>query len=274
MKIQYIFCIYATLYLVSTVFFFAYLFTVREKLGQAGRWLLETGLVFNLAYIILRAVQNGVFPVTSMHEALVFFSLLSGGLFAFFYRRFKILMAGVFVAPFILILTIVASFMSNETHAVMPVLQSFWLPVHVSTIFIGNAFFALSFVVSILYLIENTRLKKKRFDVLGRVLPSLNTLDSINHICLVYGFPFLTFGLITGAAWAQYAIGSYFNWDPKEIWSIITWLLYAALLHMRLITGWKGRRVALFSVLAFAILIFTFLGVTFLFKGYHTFKTP
>jgi ABC-type transport system involved in cytochrome c biogenesis permease subunit len=89
----------------------------------------------------------------------------------------------------------------------------------------------------------------------------------------MYGFPFLTIGVITGAVYAQYALGSYWRWDPKEVWSLITWLFYAALLHERLAVGWRGRRAALMAIFAFLVLIFTFIGASLWLSDYHSFKS-
>lgn len=258
--------------LCSTFFFFFFLFTLQEKWGRVGVLFLGISLVVSFLYLLSKAIYLGYFPITSKHESLVFFELLIVLIFFIFYFRFRLLMVGVVLAPLALLLVIVAAFMNKETSQVIPILHSFWFPLHVMSAFIGNALFALSFVISFIYLIENFRLKKKRFDILGKYLPSLTMLDNLNYFCIVYGFPFITLGIITGAIWAQYAIGSYWNNDPKEIWSLITWCLYAALLHLRLITGWKGKRVAIFSIVAFTILIFSFIGITFIFKGYHSFK--
>jgi len=101
----------------------------------------------------------------------------------------------------------------------------------------------------------------------------LETLDSINYYSLMYGFPFLTIGMITGAIYAQYALGSYWRWDPKEVCSLITWLFYAALLHERHAVGWRGRRAAIMSIICFLILIFTFIGASLWLSDYHSFKS-
>ena len=88
----------------------------------------------------------------------------------------------------------------------------------------------------------------------------------------MYGFPFLTIGMITGSIYAQLALGRYWQWDPKEVWSLITWLLYAVLLHERLAVGWRGRRSALMSIVCFAFLIFTFFGASLWLSDYHSFQ--
>jgi ABC-type transport system involved in cytochrome c biogenesis permease subunit len=94
----------------------------------------------------------------------------------------------------------------------------------------------------------------------------------MNHYCIIIGFALLTVGMITGSIYAQVALGSYWRWDPKEVWSLITWILYAVLVHQRLTVGWRGRRAAVMSIIGFAVLLFSFVGVNFLLKGYHSFQ--
>jgi cytochrome c-type biogenesis protein CcsB len=103
-------------------------------------------------------------------------------------------------------------------------------------------------------------------------LPSLKVLDDLNYQSLTFGFPLLTLGIITGAIWAEYAWGRYWNWDPKETWSLITWFLYAALLHQRLTVGWRGRKAAIMAIFGFFAVLFTFLGVNLLLPGLHTYS--
>ena len=115
-----------------------------------------------------------------------------------------------------------------------------------------------------MYLIQEHFLKRRRLGPLYQKLPSLDILDEINYRCLTFGFPLLTVAIITGAIWAETAWGTYWSWDPKETWSLITWFIYAALLHGRLTTGWRGRRAAVLSIIGFFVLLFTFLGVNLL----------
>ncbi|MCX7990753.1 MAG: c-type cytochrome biogenesis protein CcsB [Proteobacteria bacterium] len=257
----------------SSILFFGYLITLKKTIGDISLIIFSLSTIAIFFYLVLRGVKGGYFPVSNTHEGLVFFALLCSVFFLIFYLRNKILILGVFLSPLVTILTLIAGFTDKSIGEILPILQSFWFPIHVVSAFIGNALFALSFVVSLVYLIENFRLKKKKFDVLGKLLPSITMLDTINYFCIVYGFPFLTLGMITGAIWAQVAIGSYWNNDPKEIWSLFTWFIYAALLHTRLISGWRGKKIAFLSILAFLFLVFSFIGVKFLFKGYHVFET-
>jgi len=138
--------------------------------------------------------------------------------------------------------------------------------------FVSYATFTISFGAALMYLIQQHFLKKKKLGALFQRLPALETLDDINYRCLTIGFPLLTIAIITGAIWAEKAWGTYWSWDPKETWSLITWFIYAALLHGRMTIGWRGKRAALLSVAGFLIMLFTFIGVNLWLPGLHAYK--
>ena len=142
----------------------------------------------------------------------------------------------------------------------IPALQSNWLHVHVFTCFIAYAAFAISFLCGLFYIFE-----------WKRVIPPEEKLEEINYQSVMVGFPMLSAGILTGAVWAHYAWGSYWSWDPKETWSLITWIVYALFLHARFARGWKGRRIALLSIIGFASVIFTYFGVNFVLSGLHSY---
>jgi len=142
----------------------------------------------------------------------------------------------------------------------------------VGTIFIGNALFAIAFIAAVMYLLQEHYIKAKKLTFFYKRLPSLTTLDNINHYSLIYGFAFVTAGIITGAIYAQIAFGKYWQWDPKEVWSLITWILYSALIHERLAVGWKGRKAALMSIFCFLVLSFSSISTSFWTEGYHSIK--
>ena len=153
-----------------------------------------------------------------------------------------------------------------------PMLDSWWFPVHVSLAFAGYAVFTLAFLVGIMYLIQERMLKTKSFSGLYYRLPSLDILDTINYRCLSFGFPLMTMAIISGAVWANQAWGGYWRWDPKETSALITWFLYAALLHGRLNVGWRGRRAAIVAIIGFAFLIFSLFGVNLMMSAEHSFE--
>jgi cytochrome c-type biogenesis protein CcsB len=153
-----------------------------------------------------------------------------------------------------------------------PMLQSYWLPVHAAFAFIGNAVFLAGFLVSLVYLFLEGGIKKRKMrDMSGR-FPSLETLDRINYKCVSYGFPLLTIGIVTGSLWAELAWGSYWNWDPKETWSLITWIMYAILIHNRLAIGWRGRKTAYMMIAGFVSVVVTFIGVNLFLGGLHSYR--
>ena len=176
---------------------------------------------------------------------------------------------GAFVAPLATLIAFVASMLSREPVPGDPVLKSIWLALHVVTIFIGNAAFAVAFGLAIIYLIQERQIKGKKAGFFYHRFPSLNRVDSMGYASIVVGFSMLTIGFITGGIYAQLVWGRYWSWDPKEVWSLITWLIYAALLHERIAMGWHGRRAAIMAIIGFAALLFTFFGVNFLLEGHH-----
>lgn len=151
----------------------------------------------------------------------------------------------------------------------MELFNSAWLISHVVFIFVGDAFLALACGIGILYLIQERDIKSKRPGFFFRRLPSLEMLDNGGYICIASGFVLLTLGLITGIVYAKTVWGRFWSWDPKEVWSGITWLLYAALIHGRLAVGWRGRKSAVMAIVGFAATVFTFLGVNLLMSGHH-----
>ena len=151
-------------------------------------------------------------------------------------------------------------------------LQSHWLGVHTVLAFLSNAAFALAFGIGLMYLVQEHHVKSKHLGGLFERLPSLQTLDDINYRLITWGFPLLTLAIITGALWAQSALGNYWNWDPRETVSLITWLIYAIILHARLVAGWRGKRAALLSILAFLIILAAFFGIKMFRIGYHVFR--
>ena len=138
--------------------------------------------------------------------------------------------------------------------------------------FFSYASFALSCAVSIIYLIKLKRKEKgEKEGALTSLFPSLDSLDELAYKTIVVGFPLLTIGIVTGAAWANYAWGSYWSWDPKETWSLITWFVYAIFLHARVTRDWRGRRTAILSILGFVAVVFTYFGVNYLLSGLHSY---
>lgn len=263
------FHITVAVYLVATFVYTAYLFSRKDKYILVAQTALIAGFVTHTATIVSRWIESGRTPATSLHESLTLFSWITVGLFMLVLLRYKQKVLGAFVTPFALVLLITASLLPKEIIPLSPVLESYWLPVHVILAFLGNAFFTLAFFLGIMYIIQERYLKSRKLKGLYFVLPSLDTIDELNYKCLQYGFPLLTIAIITGAIWSEYSIGNYWDWKPRQIWSLITWFLYAALLHGRLTAGWRGKKAAIFSGVAFMILLSSFIIINLASGGAH-----
>jgi len=259
-------------YLVATILFFVDVIGRKENIGKIGRWVLFGGFVIHCAALVARYVEAGYTPVANLHESLSFFVLSIVGIFLLFDLRYRLTVLAAFVCPLALVLMIVGGAVPKAVRELNPMLDSWWFPVHVTLAFLGNAVFAVAFMAGIMYLLQERMLKSKKFSSLYFRLPSLGTLDAINYKCLTFGFPLMTMGIISGAMWANAAWGTYWSWDPKETWALITWFLYAALLHGRLTVGWRGRRAAIFAIIGFLCLLFMFLGVNLFLSDLHSFR--
>ena len=265
------------IYLICSLSYLIFAATRSSRMGTLCTYLLLLGLLVHSGGLVFRWVEThrtgyGYVPLSNMYESLIFFSwtiILIYLILEFKYRQ-KII--GVFVTPFAFLaiaLTSIIPGIDAKITPLVPALQSNWLAIHVITCFLGYASFAVSFGISILYLIQYKKGTGK--DEGSKWLPSPSVLDEINYKSIVIGFPMLTLGIVTGAAWANYAWGSYWSWDPKETWSLITWFVYAAFLHARLTRDWRGRKAAILSIVGFSAVLFTYFGVNYLISGLHSY---
>ena len=259
------------LYLLGALSYLLYIIFLKEFLSKSAVTAVFIGFVSHALAFIIRYIEAGHTPVTNLHESLSFFAWMIIGILLIVSLKYKIKILGAFLTPIAVVLMLFAYALPKEIVPLAPVLKSFWHPFHVIFAFLGNAIFALAFCCGVMYLVQEHQLKSKRMGAITQRLPSLKVLDDLNYQSLTYGFPLLTLGIITGAIWAEYAWGRYWNWDSKETWSLITWLLYAALLHQRLTVGWRGRKAAIMAIVGFSAVLFTFLGVNLLLPGLHTY---
>lgn len=259
------------LYGLTTIMYLVYFFSQNKKVRHVARqFLLVAGIIHTIT-IIGRYLAAGYTPLATHHDTVSFFGWSITWAFLSFRWRYQVKNFGTFVAVLIFVLMTVAFLSSRVIAQLPPSLQSLWFPVHASIAIIANGFLALGFCGGLMYLLQDRELKKKRFGVFYYRLPSLESLDQLNQHCLAIGFPLLTLGIVTGSIWAKQAWGAYWQWDPKETWSLITWLLYAGLLHQRYAIGWGGKRAAIMSVIGFTAVLFTLWGVNFLLTGVHTY---
>ncbi len=215
-------------------------------------WLLHT------LHIILRWQAAGRPPLSNQYESMLFLVWASVGIFLFFVWTSRPVAGRLaFWVGLAAALTLAgASLLDRSIKPLVPALQSNWLIVHVTTVMLGYAAFLLACIGGIVLLA-------------GRQAP----VDAFNYRMMALGFWLLTLGIVTGSIWAKTAWGSYWSWDPKETWSLVTWLFYAIALHLRRTRGFTDRRFAWLCLLGFAFVLFTYFGVNYLLKGLHSYAS-
>jgi len=258
-------------YVLATISYQVYFWSQQERIRSASRVVFLLAMALHTIHLVHRYFQVGHTPITTNHEAVSFFAWSMAVAFLTFHWRYKVKNLGAFATLAVTGLMTIALFSSPRVHPLPPALQSAWLPIHASIALMANAFLALAFCGGIMYLLQEREIKKRRFGIFYHRLPSLEALDKLNQHCIAVGFPLLTLGIVTGSIWAKQAWGAYWQWDPKETWSLVTWLLYAALLHFRFTMGWRRRRAAIMAVIGFGAALFTLWGVSLLQEGLHAF---
>jgi cytochrome c-type biogenesis protein CcsB len=263
--------------LAGFLYCFAWVFK-KPGAGRLASWATLGGLAGNTAGFILRWVESyqlgfGHAPLSNLYESLVFYAWTIALIYLFIEWRYQNRVIGAFAAPLAFLAMAYASLspnISDRIQPLIPALKSNWLIAHVITCFIGYGAFAVAFGVSVMYLLKSRR-DTDESGLISRFPPTA-VLDELTHQLGMFGFLFLSAGIITGAVWANSAWGRYWGWDPKETWSLITWFIYATLLHARMMRGWRGRRIAWLSIVGFGAVLFTYFGVNLL-PGLHSYQS-
>ena len=256
-------------YMLSTAAYFTYLFLQRNNLQRIGYFILAAGILFHTTTIVIGFTKSGHLPAGNLRETLSLAAWAVAGVFLVIQHKYNLKILGIVAAPLVTLVMIAASLLPSTPAQVSTIFKNFWLISHVVVIFIGEASFALAGGLGVLYLIQENAIKTKKHRFFFKRLPSLELLDITGYACIVVGFTLLTLGLITGLIYAKSIWGRFWSWDPKEVWSGITWIFYAILLHERLTVGWRGRKSAIMAIIGFGVLLFTFLGVNLLLEGHH-----
>ena len=249
------------LYIAATLFYLAFQFSKKEARAKVGFALAAIGFLSHTAALVLRTFESHHAPFTNMYESLSFLAWASALAFLIIDRKFKIPKIGAYVLLIVVGLVALASspLMPKEATPLVPALQSYWLWLHVSVTLLGEAFFAVAFIASLMYLTAKEPEKKDK-------------MDSVAYRCVAVGFPLFTLGgLVFGMVWAYKSWGTYWSWDPKEVWSLITWVVFALYLHTRIVMGWKGKRSAIIALVGFLTALFTYFGVNYLLAGLHSY---
>lgn len=267
------------LFLAATPVYFAGLLLrapFLERVGTALTWLASgaglVGLLVRWWESYLIAPEVGRIPVTNLYEVFVLFAFTTGLIYLYYEFRYKTRAMGGFVG---LIICASIGFLlwyhfaqgAHEIEPLIPALQSWWMKIHVPTNFVAYGAFAIAGMVGVAYVVQarNPEAWKRRG------LPSTEVMDDLMYKNIALGFAFFTIATILGALWAAEAWGGYWSWDPKETWSLITWLNYAAWLHLRFTKGWRGVPMAWWAIIGVAVVTFTFLGVNIFLSGLHSY---
>ncbi len=257
------------LYFTSMAGYFLFLFNQKQGWQKTALYLISTAVVFHCISIIIYTITIRQIPIQNLSQSLSIAAFFLGCMFLFFQYKFDLKILGVFASILLSATMLIVLILPNAPIEQTSILKGFWLYSHIILVFTGEAALALACGTGILYLLQEKGIKAKKPGFFFKRLPSLDLLDSVGYTCLTTGFALLTIGLITGFIYAKTIWGRFWGWDPKEIFSVGTWLIYAALLHLRLYSGWRGRKSAIMTIIGFLIIIFTFLGVNILLGGHH-----
>ena len=268
-------------YLFATLLFVYFLVFRADRAHRIAVAATVVAFVTQTAGIGLRWFESydmgfGHAPLTNMYESVVFFSWTIALFYLVMEWKFRIRILGLFALPFAFLAMAYASFgtnISREISPLIPALQSNWLIAHVITCFVGYAAFTVAAGLGLMFFIKFNREGTSQHQG-GRsvfVIPDSDIIEDLIYKSMLFGFIWLSAGIITGAVWANSAWGTYWSWDPKETWSLITWFIYAITLHSRYTRGWKGKTLAWMAVLGFVSVIFTYYGVNFFLSGLHSY---
>lgn len=256
------------IYIAASLGFFVFLVGSKEKVGKFAVNLTVVGFIVHTLAMILRVVESGRLPFSNQFE---FASSFTWGIvlcYLVIHFYYKFTSVGAFVMPLAFLMMGYASVLPKEIKPLMPALQSNWLSFHVGSAIISYGSFAVACGLSIMYLINSKNMNSAK----SEILPDEEACDYLSYRVIAFGYLMLTVVIVSGAIWAKYAWSRYWAWDPKETWSLITWIIYSVYLHLRFNRGWKGKPAAWFAVIGFVCVIFTFVGVNILLPGLHSYK--
>lgn len=241
----------------ASALYFAFAVTARLRAARIARILAILAFASETLCLFARGFRSGHLPFTSQFEFAMSFAWGIALCHLIFERRFSLPVLGAAACPLCFLIISYAAMQSREVSGLMPALQSRWLAFHVSTAIVSYGSFGVAFAVALVMLFG-----KRKEEAL---------LDLVIYRAVALGFLFLSLCIVTGAIWAKKAWGTYWNWDPKETWSLITWIIYAVFLHLRLSRGFSGRKAAVFAAVGFLCVLFTYVGVNTLLSGLHSY---
>ncbi len=258
-------------YFLAAICYISRLVYLRPALARFGRLAAAAGLAANIAAAILRTLASGHAPFANMYEFGIVMVAVTVGAYLWVDLKLGQAALGAFALPVAFLFTGVFVLFYQDAKPLMPALKSNWLLAHVATAVIAYGALTFSFAVALLYRWRSRLEAGGGNPALLALVPGFAALEEMLTRAIILAMPFLTLLIITGAVWAEYAWGSYWRWDPKETWSLITWLVYAVYLHGRAVYAWQGRTAANWAIAGFLVVVFTFIGVNILLPGLHSY---
>ena len=253
-------------YFISSIFYSSHFWGKGRNLSKIGFYFILAGALVQTASI-LYAYIYGTPLAQGFDTTLYLFACFISLVYVGSQFKFKATLLGAFAAPLAFILTLPYIIVPQGIIDPTQTLSNPWILIHIALILMGEALFTVAFISGVLYIFQENQIKSKHVGRLLENFPSLTTLDRMNHICLMIGFPLVTIGIALGLLLAKELRGTAWDWGHKETWSMITWFLYAILIHGRLASGWKGRKAAWGAILGFAIILFTLFVIGYLSPG-------
>lgn len=255
----------------STAGYLLSLLIKKVILARISTWILALAFGFLTAYLLPAAFSSADFPNLGSRAFFSFCAWAASGVYLALQFKTKTRLLGAFISPFILLFVIIAASQATGKALLPEGLQSRLATAHLAFAIVGEILFVLASCAGAMFIIQNSLLKNKKMTSMSRLLPPLGDLDRINHLCLLWGFPILTLGIITGVVYAAFVWENPWPVDPKVIWSSAAWIIYGFLLHQRLVIGWKGFRMAALSCAVFIMFLLSYLFVRFCFTTLHDF---
>ncbi|MFE6506326.1 c-type cytochrome biogenesis protein CcsB [Nocardioides sp. NPDC057767] len=246
-------------------------------IGAVGTSLTVLAFLLNVGGVATRALATQRAPWGNMYEFVIVAALASGGAYLIFLRRQPVRTLGVWVvAVLLLALGLAVTVLYTPAGSLVPVLNSYWLVIHVAAAITASGIFTVGFVAAALFLVRIRSDKRQGVDAApsrryAATLPAAEILERVAHGAAMFAFPIWTFAVIAGAIWAENSWGRYWGWDPKETWAFITWVLYAAYLHAQSTVGWRGARASWFAIAGYLALLFNLFGVNLWITGLHSY---
>ncbi|MEE8326438.1 MAG: c-type cytochrome biogenesis protein CcsB [candidate division NC10 bacterium] len=256
-------------YVAAWALYLGVFLTGGEKLGSWAKVLIWAAWLLHAASFSVRTYRAGHLPIYNAYE---FSSAFAGGIVLahlIFERLSRRRDLALFIIPVALGLLFHAWMLAKAVEPIIPIFRSFWLKTHILTAFVAYSSFAATFAASCLYIVRSKSPAPLPTEEKRTINP--RTLDNVAYRAATVGFCFLSVCIISGAIWAEYVWGRFWSWDPKETWSLITWLIFAAYLHTRYHRGWRERRAAILGVVGFTLVLITYLGVDIVSPGQHDF---